>query len=391
MSNKDLDRFLLVEGDFVYPPNHGGRVDAWNRIVTIHDMGGYIHLVCTVKEQPRNDYMEIVKKYVDEITILPRKNRLRDMLYNRPLQMVSRRCLKNIKFEKTYDYMILNGSYVYDIVDNPTLKVAHKILRMNNDEAIYFRGLAQATSSWVKKIYYYWESRKFKAFDETLIKKIPNVMFVSHDELKDYKRKYPWMNGCFLPTAVSLNFKRRTRTSNCVLMVGSFFMVNNQEGIRFYIEHVHPLLNDIPNYKLMIAGNSRGQSIKWLEKIAQEYNNIDIFDSPDDLEPLYDEAAVFVNPMLHGAGVKLKTINAVIEGLPVVATSVGNEGTGLQDGRDIIVTDNAKEIAHNIIKLFEEEQFAKNIIDNGQNYVKENYNQKKSLLYFLTNLSESEC
>ncbi|MCR5438568.1 MAG: glycosyltransferase family 4 protein [Selenomonas sp.] len=391
MSNKDLNRFLLIEGDFVYPPNHGGRVDAWNRIITIHEMGGYIHLICTVKTYPRDDYMAVVKQYVDEITILPRKNRLLDMLYNRPLQMVSRRCLKHIKFEKAYDYIILNGSYVYDVLENDTLRVKHKILRMNNDESTYFKGLGQATSSWVKKIYYYWESRKFKSFDEKLIRNIPNVMFVSHDEVEDYKKKYPWMNGCFLPTAVALDFKRRDLKNNCVLMVGSFFMVNNQEGIRFYIENVHPLLNDIPQYKLVIAGNSRGQSIKWLKKLALKYNNIEVYDSPDELEPLYNEATVFVNPMLHGAGVKLKTINAVIEGLPVVATSVGNEGTGLLHGRDIIVTDDAKEMAENIKKLFGEEQYAREIVDNAQMYVRENYDQRKSLLKFLNNLSESEC
>ena len=386
MSNKDLNRFLLIEGDFVYPPNHGGRVDAWNRIITIHEMGGYIHLICTVKTYPRDDYMAVVKQYVDEITILPRKNRLLDMLYNRPLQMVSRRCLKHIKFEKAYDYIILNGSYVYDVLENDTLRVKHKILRMNNDEANYFKGLGQAASSWAKKIYYYWESRKFKSFDEKLIRRIPNVMFVSYDELENYKRKYPWMNGCFLPTAVSLDFKQRYLKNNCVLMIGSLFMVNNQEGIKFYIENVHPLLNDISNYNLVIAGNSRGQSIKWLMKLAGEYTNITIYDSPDELEFLYNEASVFVNPMLHGAGVKLKTINAVIEGLPVVATTIGNEGTGLKDGCDIVVADKAEEIAENIRKLLLDKNYAEYIIKNGQKYIKENYNQKNKLLNYLAKL-----
>ena len=386
-----MKRYLLVEGDFVYPPNHGGRVDAWNRILTISEMGEYIHLICTVKEKPRQEYIDIVNKYVDELTLLPRQNKLCDMLYTRPLQMASRKKLRNLKLNKKYDYMILNGSYIYDIIHNPTLDVKHKILRMNNDEGVYFKGLGRATKSLYKKIYYYWESKKFKNFDKKLVHDIPNIMFVSHDELANYEKKYPWINSCFLPTAVSLDFKRRAFNTNNVLMIGSLFMANNQEGIRYYIQKVHPLLIDVPNYKLVIVGNSRGESIEWLEKLVRNHDNIEVYDSPDDLEPFYDNAAVFVNSMLNGAGVKLKTINAIIQGLPVITTPVGNEGTGLVPGRDIIVSDKAEIMADNICKLFQNRNFANMIVEQGQKYVREHYNQKNVLLEYLAKLDEREC
>ena len=44
-------KVLLVASDFVYPPNHGDRVDIWNRILCLNKMGFKIDLVCTIKEK----------------------------------------------------------------------------------------------------------------------------------------------------------------------------------------------------------------------------------------------------------------------------------------------------------------------------------------------------
>ena len=92
-----MAKFLLVTGDFVYPTNHGGRVDVWNRILTIHKMGEYIHLICTVKKYPKQEYINIVNNKVDKLTIIQRKNNLFDMICKRPLQMTSRKKLKEIE------------------------------------------------------------------------------------------------------------------------------------------------------------------------------------------------------------------------------------------------------------------------------------------------------
>ena len=144
-------KVLLVAGDFVYPPNHGGRVDIWNRILALRETGMYIHLICTVKKYPSKEYIDVVNNTVDELTLIVRKNRLRDMFCIRPQQMVSRNGLKKVVLGQNYDYLILEGAYVYDIINNPTLKTKTNIMRMHNDESKYFKGLCNASDSVLKK------------------------------------------------------------------------------------------------------------------------------------------------------------------------------------------------------------------------------------------------
>lgn len=373
-----MKKILIVAGDFVYPPNHGGRVDIWNRILVLHEMGFWIHLVCTVKLKPDASYIAVVKEKVQRLDLVSRKNRILDMFHYRPLQMASRKALMHVELEKEYDFLLLEGTYVWDILSNPELNAKKMMLRMHNNESVYFRALADSEKSIFRKLYYWIESKKFQKIDPEIIHKIPNILFISHAEKNDYEKRYTHLHSCFLPASVELNFKHRKRDNHIALLIASFFMKNNREGITFYLEKVHPLIK-IPDYQILIAGNSRGESIAWLNRLARKYKNVRIYNSPVDLQPLYEHSSVFINTMLHGAGVKLKTINAVVEGLPVVSTTTGNEGTGLYSGKDILVADQASELASAIEELLKNKRKADDIVLHAKNYIQEHYNQRKVL------------
>ena len=377
-------KVLLVTSDFVYPPNHGDRVDIWNRVLCLNKMGFKIDLVCTIKEKVSNRYLDIVNKYVNKIILVNRKNKLIDMLCKEPLQLKSREKLKEISLDQFYDYVILQGSYVLPIIQNKTLKYKNIILRMNNDEAVYFKELCKSEKKYWRKLYYYIEAYKFKILDDILIRKIPNIFFVSYDEMIKYKNKYFNINAYFMPTAVDMDMKKQSLNNKNVVFIGSLFMVNNKEAIDFYIKKIHPLLSDIKGYTFTIAGNSKGEGIEWIKNISSKYNNINIIDSPEKLDDIYANASIFLNPMLHGAGVKLKTVNAIVNGLPVVSTMIGNQGTGLKNGKHIYVTNNVNEYAKYIRILLEDKNKRSELVENGQNYIKKNYDQEQCLAKYFS-------
>ena len=385
--NKNI---LLVASDFVYPPNHGDRVDIWNRILCLNKMGFKIDLVCTIKDEIPNEYLNIVNKYVDKVILVNRKNKLIDMLRKKPLQLRSREGLKGVQFNKFYDYVILQGSYVLPIIQNKKLKYKNIILRMNNDEAVYFKELCKSEKKYWRKLYYYIEAYKFKILDTILINKIPNIFFVSHDEMVKYKNKYSNINAYFMPTAVDMTMKKQLLNNKNVIFVGSLFMANNKEAINFYIEKIHLLLNDIKGYTFIIAGNSKGEGIEWIKDLAFNYSNINIIDSPEKLDDIYANASVFVNPMLHGAGVKLKTVNAIVNGLPVVSTTIGNQGTGLENGKHIYVADEPEKFARYIRMLLNSQEKRQQLVKNSQEYINLYYNQEKILSKYLDEIEGSK-
>ena len=137
---------------------------------------------------------------------------------------------------------------------------------------------------------------------------------------------------------------------------------------------------------MIIAGNSRKKGIAWIEELIVTYDNVAIYDTPEDLDGLYAQSSVFVNPMRYGAGVKLKTVNAIVNGLPVVATTIGNEGTGLVSGEQILVDDNPMALCRYIKELLEDSSMRRRFVERAQEYLRKNYNQKEKLSAYLASL-----
>lgn len=378
---------LMVNCDFVYPPDHGDRVDSWNRIKCLRDMGCIVDLICTVKESPKRDYVNEVKKYVRNVFLCPRKNRIVDIFSPLPLQLKSREQLKYVGLDGKYDYLIVDDTAAMLILQNPRLSYDKAMLHMNNDNYVYFKGLASSESVLWKKMYYLLDAFKYKRMDADVVRALPNIAFVSYDELLRYQKTYSEIHATFLPVAIETEYKERALDSKTVLLIGSLFMINNQDAIRFYLQEVHPhLTRDVEGYCLIIAGNSRKKGVAWIEELTADYNNVEIHDTPEDLDELYAQSSVFVNPMRYGAGVKLKTVNAIVNGLPVVATTIGNEGTGLISGEQILVDDDPKVLCRYITELLGDASVRRNFVNCAQAYLRENYNQKEKLSAYMLSL-----
>jgi glycosyltransferase involved in cell wall biosynthesis len=224
------------------------------------------------------------------------------------------------------------------------------------------------------------DSFKFFLYEKIYLPQIPITAFlhVSFDEKKYYEEILPKSFHEFLPAGIQVNnlLKYCTKDKITILFVGSLFMPNNIEGLNWYLKKIHNILvKKYENYQLIVAGNTRGNLDPHLKSILNEDPQITFHDSPSSLDDIYSQASIFINPMLNGAGVKLKSLNAICFGLPVVSTKIGNEGTGLVSGRDIIVAENSKEFLEGITFLIENHEFSSNLVNSSQEYILTTYNQ----------------
>ena len=182
-----MKRVLIVSGYFPYPPIHGGKIDVWNNIKVLYELGYKLDLVVTekhtyIEKQLQNE----VSKYVSKIFIVQRKNKLEDIFSLLPLQIKSRQLLKNIKLENKYDFIILEGDYVSEILKNKTLFYDNILLRSQNNEIKYFYNLFRSTNKIINKLYYFTDYLKFKIFTPKLYRKIKNILFISCDEKEEF-------------------------------------------------------------------------------------------------------------------------------------------------------------------------------------------------------------
>lgn len=131
-----------------------------------------------------------------------------------------------------------------------------------------------------------------------------------------------------------------------VLFTGALGRADNARGISWFIEKMWPTVHAaVPEARLVIAGANPPAA---LGALVSRTPGAELTGFVDSLDPYYASASVFVAPLRTGAGVKFKTVDAMLRGAPVVATTVGAEGI---DATDLFaaVTDDPADFAAAVI------------------------------------------
>jgi polysaccharide biosynthesis protein PslH len=389
-----MKKLLVVANDFPYPPAHGAAVDMWNRVLILREMGYGVDLVATVNEIPGEDRMQTVRNHVENLWVVPRQSGVRSMLSFLPFQVRSRIDLQDVHLDQRYDGVILEADCVAPFLKNPAVRQSRLILRIHNEQVGYFRDLAQGSKNWLKKLYFYSESFKFRFFSLPVMRKCDLLWFISDSEREEHGRRNPQdaRKSYFLPTHVSPTELRpfvaagKTLTA---LFIGTLTISHNSDSVVWYIEKVHPLLSNLRDYSFQIAGRTAGRPIPMLKALVRQSNEVFLEEDPVVLDDLYAKTSVFVNPVIRGAGIKIKVVQALQAGLPVVSTSMGVEGTGFKDSVHVLVADTPEEFAGCVRRLLTDPALAEFLVRNAQDFLRERYDMKSNMQNTLSRILSS--
>jgi glycosyltransferase involved in cell wall biosynthesis len=110
----------------------------------------------------------------------------------------------------------------------------------------------------------------------------------------------------------------------------------NIDALRWYFSHIHPALQqEIPDLRLWIVGKDPVPEVK-----ACGGPNVIVTGAVPDVRPYYRRAWLQMVPLRIGGGTRLKIVESMAMGTPVVSTSIGAQGLDLRHGHDILLADN---------------------------------------------------
>ncbi|MBV8371263.1 MAG: glycosyltransferase [Candidatus Eremiobacteraeota bacterium] len=125
----------------------------------------------------------------------------------------------------------------------------------------------------------------------------------------------------------------------------------NADGLEWFGAEVMPLVTArLPDACAIITGANPPPQVLRLRSPAIRFTGF-----VDDLQELYASARIAIAPLRFGAGVKIKTIEAVQHGVPVVATPTGVEGIVLDEPGGVVVTEDAARFADAVVALLGDE------------------------------------
>jgi len=145
----------------------------------------------------------------------------------------------------------------------------------------------------------------------------------------------------------------------------------NAEGLtRFIAEGFPPLLERIPKARLVVAGSGAPDA---LIRLAQRARGVEYAGPADDDERLYRRARCFVDVAVGGSGSRVKVLNALARGLPVVTTGEGAEGLDVLPGEHLLVADRPETMAGPAARVLTDEALWTSLANAGRALIRDRY------------------
>lgn len=148
-----------------------------------------------------------------------------------------------------------------------------------------------------------------------------------------------------------------SRSANTIIYPASFAYEPSVHAARFLINDLMPM---IPELKLKFVGS---HIPKWMKDAAT--GNISVEGPVANIVPYLQSASALVVPLRAGGGTRLKVIEALASGLPIVSTAFGVEGLGLTKGEDYLEAETAQEFAEQCRELLSNNNLAKKLSQRG--------------------------
>lgn len=147
-----------------------------------------------------------------------------------------------------------------------------------------------------------------------------------------------------------------------LLFLGGFQHEPNTDAVLWFAREIFPRVRErAPGARFRVVG---AQVPPEIAALATE-PGIEIVGYVADLTPVFDQARMMVAPLRYGAGMKGKVGQAMISGLPVVATAIGAEGMAAEDGRHLLIADDAAGFAEHVLALLEDDRLWRSLQENG--------------------------
>ena len=146
--------------------------------------------------------------------------------------------------------------------------------------------------------------------------------------------------------------------------VGNFRHLPNREAVEYLVNDVLPQLDPalLERHPLSVVGN-------WLDRVELDVDpdtpGLRLVGWVPSIQPYLEQSRIAAVPLLHGAGVKRKVMQAMMAGTPVVTTPVGAEGLDLTQGETALIGTDATDLAAGITRLLTDDDIWHRIADAG--------------------------
>lgn len=382
-------RVLIVKPVVPYPPNQGTRVVSFELIRALSEAFDVTVVTRTLSDEDELSAREL-EQWCERVEDVPAPNRKSVLhrvgykLWYSIVSLVTRRSMKslydcpgalvrrvrNVVARTQFDLVIVEYWQLYPLLDilpaDKTVLLTHDIdLLVARKRALLERRLFKKLST----------VRRWLAEQREEVKTYQRVQRVLALTERDAEAVRKLSKGRahvdVLPFGLDVDGYAAPdvkRSPKEVLFMGALSAGFNIDALEFFVQQIVPHL-DAPDIRFTVVGGELPPTVAHFARDSR----VDVTGRVDDITTCLARATCLVVPLRYGGGLRIRILEAMMAGTPVVSTAVGIAGMDFVPGRDFLLADESAAFAAHVVRLLEDTELAGNLSVNAAKRVRERY------------------
>ncbi len=254
------------------------------------------------------------------------------------------------------------------------LRVARRLVMAHNVESQIWERYHATEPNPLKRWYIRRQWRKFERFERRVFAEADQVVAVSAEDAALMDDRFAAPRVAVVENGVDTAYFQPplgSREPHTILFLGSLDWRPNQDAVAMLLESVFPAVRAaMPSAQLLVVGRNPPASLR--DQLART-PDVELHADVTDVRPFLNRSAVMAVPLRVGGGSRLKILEALACGLPVVSTRVGAEGLRLLPDRHLTVVEGIEQLAAALLSTMVEPEAAQVLAARGRRRVLKRY------------------
>jgi len=381
-------KILILTNKMPYPPLDGGSIATMNMLKGLHKAGNQITCMALNTNKHAYPVQEIPSELGEAIrfigidcdTSIRPLALLGNLLFSREPYIAKRFNIKAFRMElrkilkeESFDVIQMEGPYpgqYLDLIRNTSR--ARVSLRAHNVEHLIWERQALHERSPLRKGYMNNTAKRLKHYELKLAKSVDILVPISEPDASCFGDNGIHVPRLTIPAGLNMNNYPFTELpdGHSVCFIGALDWLPNQEGLLWFLRNVFDrLLSAMPELKLHVAGrNAPGHFEKKLKHPAIQYHG-----EVENAMNFIRSHRIMVAPLLTGSGIRIKILEAMALGRPVVTTTAGIEGIPAKNNQHVVVEDDPAMFSSSLITLLRDTRESERMVKEARELIDQHF------------------